>query len=492
MEEIFQRFPLIAQKILNHVDNETLINFKKVSRNNADFLEKERFYWIRIIQRYNCLFGEFHEVWKKVVSKTPVGIVKELAVAVYQFPITVSKKLNKNETQCSCSETQCACNETILSPLDFTQNFEKQWHPLYIGATSGSTNLCSHIIQKAGDVRDPRLLNPDFGLEKITPLVFAADLIMASELMGDVSVFEFLHEKAEDKNPILLPDFNWKLFHSLAENGHFEMCRSMVEKVQDLSPRTINGRTPYHIAALNGHEEVCQVLMNHLTDLSPQDNYDLTPLHLAAAYGRLEVCKLLMKTAKAFADEDQFDDVLKMPLHMAAFNGHVEVVRLFMANFVDNEGQKMPLLDFNSADMLLVRNKTPVEYRQKRKFFPTPLLNAIQGGSLNVCELLIEEYNVDVNISDDYGMTPLHLASKLGHLEICQLLCKYVLDKNTLDIDGKTPYDLAILESEWDTAYFLFHGCLFSMDDVKESVSQGVTKDARLDANLGNTKANRP
>ena len=72
-------------------------------------------------------------------------------------------------------------------------------------------------------MRDPRLLNPDFGLEKITPLVFAADLIMASELMGDVSVFEFLHEKAEDKNPILLPDFNWTLFHSLAENGHFEI-----------------------------------------------------------------------------------------------------------------------------------------------------------------------------------------------------------------------------------------------------------------------------
>ena len=98
MEEICQRFPLIAQKILNHVDNDTLINFSDAGRNNAAFLEKERFYWIRIIQRYNCLIGELQEVWKKVVKKTPVEIIKELAVAVHQFPQILKRHLHKNET----------------------------------------------------------------------------------------------------------------------------------------------------------------------------------------------------------------------------------------------------------------------------------------------------------------------------------------------------------------------------------------------------------
>ena len=446
MEEVCQRFPLISQKILNHVDNETLINFKKVSRNHADFLEKERFYWIRIIQRYNCLFGELHEVWKKVVSKTPVGIIKELAVTVDQFPPKLSKIYKR---MCECMQyqvgqySQCACYET---PLDYVQEIEKQWHPLFIGATSGSTNLCNHIIKKAGDVGDPRLSN---GLDKITPIVFTADVI------GDVNIFDFLLDNAEDKNPILLTNINWTLFHYLAEKGHFEMCRSMVEKVQDLSPRDIYGRTPYHIAALNGHVEVCYLLMMHLTALNPEDNKGRTPLHLAASYGHLDVCTLITKTAKACMDKNQMEDVLRIPLHMAAFNNHVEVVGLFMANLVDNEVQKMPLLDFNSAYLRLINNKVPVEYRQTRKVYPTPLLNAIQGGSLNVCELLIEEYKVDVNFSDDFGMTPLHLASKLGYLEICKLLCKYVLDKNTLDNDGKTPHDLAVSEHKWNTVAFL-------------------------------------
>ena len=80
MELLCQRFPLMAQKITSYVDYNTLINFKEAGRNNNEFLRKERFYWIRLIQRYSCLFGELQEVWKKVVNKTPIEIIKELAI----------------------------------------------------------------------------------------------------------------------------------------------------------------------------------------------------------------------------------------------------------------------------------------------------------------------------------------------------------------------------------------------------------------------------
>ena len=96
MEELCQRFPLIAQKILNHVDNETLTNFKEIGRNIDDFLGKERFFWLRIIQRYNCLIGELREVWNEVVRKTPVEIIKEFAFAVHQFPQTMFRELEND------------------------------------------------------------------------------------------------------------------------------------------------------------------------------------------------------------------------------------------------------------------------------------------------------------------------------------------------------------------------------------------------------------
>ena len=277
MEEVCQRFPLIAQKILNHVDNETLINFKEADRTNAAFLEKERFYWIKKIRTYNGLFGELQEVWKKVVRKTPLEVVKEIAIAVHQFPLLLYRMFHRNETKCLANK--CVFNGCLLSPLDFAQRIEKEWHPLFIGATSGSANLCNHIIQKAGVLQDPTRFNG------LTPIVFAVDF------KRNVDIFELLHEKAEDKNPILYNKTNWTLLHSIAEKGNFEICKSMVKKAQDLSPRDIHGHTPYHIAALNGHEKVCNLLMN-LTDTNPKDNSGRTPLDLAALNGHLEVCRL--------------------------------------------------------------------------------------------------------------------------------------------------------------------------------------------------------
>ena len=35
MEELCQRFPFVAQKILNHADNKAFLNFKEAGRNNA-------------------------------------------------------------------------------------------------------------------------------------------------------------------------------------------------------------------------------------------------------------------------------------------------------------------------------------------------------------------------------------------------------------------------------------------------------------------------
>ena len=226
-------------------------------------------------------------------------------------------------------------------------------------------------------------------------------------------------------------------------------------KIQDLSPHNIHGYTPYHIAALNGHEKNCNLLMN-LTDTNPKDNSGRTPLDLAALNGRLDVCRLLMETAKTYVEKNQMDDFLRIPLQWAALKGHAEIVELFMDNLRQKEWQKTLVLSFETDDLLLFNSSIPVEFLQSRKLYPTLLLNAIQGGSLKVIELFVEEYKLDVNQSDDFGMTPLHLASKLGKFEICKFLSKYVLDKNTLDNDGQTPYDLAVSENKWDTASFLF------------------------------------
>ena len=217
MDELCQRFPLIVRKIMNHDDSETLINFKEAGINNATFLEKERFFWTRIIQRYNCLFGKLQDVWTKVIRKTSVEIIKELAVAVHQFPQTMFGYL------------QYGTYGQSISPLNFVLEIEKHWHPLLIGATCGSVHLCSHIIQKVG-VKESKLRGNEITLP-----------VFVSEIMKDMSVFRFLLENAKDIN------WCWIL-------GEYLMHPNFRSKLH-------SGQTPFQIAASNPivnwlHEEV--------------------------------------------------------------------------------------------------------------------------------------------------------------------------------------------------------------------------------------------
>ena len=499
MEELCQRFPSVAQKIMNDIDDETLTNFKEASRNTDDFLDKERYYWIRIIQRYYCLIGKLHDVWKKVVKKTPVEIITELAVALQQFPQTIffAEALGKFSIPMYSSRKRgnVPSSGKSMSYLDFVQNIELHWHPLFIGATCGSVKICNHIIQKAGDT-DPRLSDG-----KITPLVFAA------RIMDDVNVFKFLLGKAEDKNPILCKYSNQTLLHEFTSKGNLEMCRLMVKKVENKSPKDSDGQTPLHIAARIGNVELCKVLMEDLMDKNPKDHRGQTPLHNTATNGSVELCRILMENlmdknpedlsgqtpfhiaascgyldvCRLFmdvcVDKNHLDDHVRTPLHIAALKGHGEIVGLFMANVVDknlkdNEGPAMR--DYRQARLPYAQCPHPAGTAAASIYLAklwqdschgclasrgspekTPLLSAIQGGNFDVCKLLIEKYKVDVNISDGYGMTPLHLACKLGRRKTVKLLCEYVLDKNTFDNYGNTPIDLAVSEKWWNIVEIL-------------------------------------
>ena len=109
---------------------------KEAGKITNNLLVTERFYWIRIIKENNCLFGSYEEAWKKVVNRTPTGMVKELALTVNRFPVFM-----KNY-----------CGNNTLLPLEFTKKVQNYWHPMAIGALCGSENLCLHFMKKLGGI----------------------------------------------------------------------------------------------------------------------------------------------------------------------------------------------------------------------------------------------------------------------------------------------------------------------------------------------------
>ena len=85
MENFIKRFPVPGGMILNNLDDQSLARSKEANREMAEFIENERFYWIRIIKKYN-------NNWKQIINKTPIEALKELAIESERYKATIPRK----------------------------------------------------------------------------------------------------------------------------------------------------------------------------------------------------------------------------------------------------------------------------------------------------------------------------------------------------------------------------------------------------------------
>uniref|UniRef100_A0A3B3CS31 Arf-GAP with coiled-coil, ANK repeat and PH domain-containing protein n=1 Tax=Oryzias melastigma TaxID=30732 RepID=A0A3B3CS31_ORYME len=84
----------------------------------------------------------------------------------------------------------------------------------------------------------------------------------------------------------------------------------------------------------------------------------------------------------------------------------------------------------------------------------TPLIMAVQGGSLVTCEFLLQN-GANVNQQDAQGRGPLHHATILGHTGQVCLFLKRGANQNAADIDEKTPLTVAVEAANADIVTLL-------------------------------------
>ena len=191
MEEVSNRFPSLVHMILENVDNESLVKFKETSREMSEFLINDRFYWIRILKKHGKYFKEFADSWKKVIDKTPVKIVKELAMTVEDY-----------------------FNYSLYNDDDY------QLHPLHIAAEGGRLQLCRHIVEKTDD------FNPKLH-DRVTALHIAAEL-------GHLEIYQFILNNVDDKHPVDI--YGNTPYRCAVDNNQLEMCRFIMKTLDDKNP----------------------------------------------------------------------------------------------------------------------------------------------------------------------------------------------------------------------------------------------------------------
>ena len=70
---------------------------------------------------------------------------------------------------------------------------------------------------------------------------------------------------SNDKNPANTDGYT--PLHSAAENGHVELCRLIMDVIDDIFPKTKrNKTTPLHLATREGHTAVKNLILEYVAN----------------------------------------------------------------------------------------------------------------------------------------------------------------------------------------------------------------------------------
>ena len=130
IEDLFKRFPHISQSIFDKLDNQSLINCKEASRELSEFLENERFFWIRVLRNYSRHYDSNNDFWKIVINRTSIKLIRHLAVATKNFFVLRESIINQINFQMVPS------TKTI------------QFTPMQVAAEFGDLELMKHVLEK--------------------------------------------------------------------------------------------------------------------------------------------------------------------------------------------------------------------------------------------------------------------------------------------------------------------------------------------------------
>ena len=380
METLCQRFPHLSKSILSNLDNQSLMKSKEASRDIFQFLENERFYWIRMIGKKCWNFEGFEESWKETIHQTPFDVIKELANVVQTWLTSLRSKWSRpihplhvvalqgnlklyeyvdGKTKEKIPQGRIYCKygkdgvKFLIPTTGKGSNYQmvKEATPLHMAAMKGNLEVCKYISENSNDEYQRYNLN-----ECETPLNIAA-------ANGHFKVFKILFERLGEK------ELGCESLSYAAGRGHIEIYQYIQQNVQIKNPRDKIGNTPLHSAAYFGHLNIFKEyfkIVGHTMYINPGDNYGYTPLHHAAEKNQLEVCKFIIEKVDNKNPAVNNDGLTPLndgrtPLHIAANNGFFEICKLIIAN-VRN---KHPLINDGQTPRDLIDKYSPPKTRSK-------------------------------------------------------------------------------------------------------------------------------
>ncbi|KAJ3682742.1 hypothetical protein LUZ60_012969 [Juncus effusus] len=233
-------------------------------------------------------------------------------------------------------------------------------------------------------------------------------------------------------------------FYSAVQNGDLQSVESALLAEPDLIHRTTiyDRLSALHIAAANGCIEVLSMLLDRSVQPDLVNRHKQTPLMLAAMHGKLDCVEKLLE---AGANILMFDSLNRRTcLHYASYYGHSDCVQLILS-----VAQSTSVAEsWGFARFVNVRDDNGA----------TPLHLASRQGRRNSIHILLENGGIISATTSSYGFpgsTPLHLAARGGNLDCIRELLAWGADRLQRDSAGRIAYEVALKRGHGASAALL-------------------------------------
>ncbi|XP_053394433.1 uncharacterized protein LOC123524892 [Mercenaria mercenaria] len=243
---------------------------------------------------------------------------------------------------------------------------------------------------------------------------------------------------------------------------------------------------------------ICETLVKKGCKLDEKSGkFKRTPLHKAVDLGCFDIVKLLLNAGSSV---DTTDHRGEYPIHSAAIRGHTEIVRTLL-----DKDRTLAVKPFSFRGKVYYKNSTLFHYAVWKEdeillnllkefeidsniqdgYGRTPLYLATYYNKPKFVELMIDKANV--KIADRNGSTPLHAAAFKMFPELVELLCRFYTDIRMVDRNGNTVFHVLKNSSE-NASSIKGNTCCDIRENLSKCVKILLEKDAEFEYALRRMK----
>ena len=403
MKILMQRFPHLAEQILQKLDNEGMAKSREVQQVWQTFIDERDYSWLRIVD-------------------IPTVLPKE-----------------KTYFHLAAEHGQIDAFKMILNE-DNNADPKDDWGetPYLMACLKGHINIASMLMKKSRELKIDLNRSNNGGLSAFHLSCQEGNSNVAKMIMNNSSKLKI--------------DLNIKdtggetAFHLACSGGHSQIAEIMINNFSklkmNLSTTNNNDSTAFHLACFKGHFKIAKMILENSPKLKINLNqknkeWGQTAFHLACSEGHSDIAEIIINNfVKLKIDLSATDNTDSTAFHLACSEGHLEIAKMILEN-----SSRMKI-DLNR------KNKTWCAQGGYTAF----QLVCLRGYS-KIAEIIINkslELNIDLNPMCDDGMTVFHLACvgpQLGNLRIVEMILEqaecHKIDLTAIERMGMNGYQIA-------------------------------------------------